>query len=140
MNALSPQLQLLINVEMEQKKLQLEVKENKQEIQNMRDVISLDTTSWRDDTKNLIVKMVQANGGNSYINIFRRESYGLLNKRLGVDIKTRLTNMRRRMAEDGICKSKRGKLNYLDVIAKDKKLIEGYVAIVKEMAVKYGVA
>ena len=31
------------------------------------------------------------------------------------------------------------RLNKLDVIADDKKLIEIYVAIVKEMAVKHGV-
>ena len=36
-------------------------------------------------------------------------------------------------------KTKIDELNYLDVIADDKKLIEGYVAIVKEIAVKYGV-
>ena len=44
------------------------------------------------------------------------------------------------MADEGVCKSKRDKLNYLDVIARDSRLIEGYVAIVKELAIKYGVA
>ena len=42
------------------------------------------------------------------------------------------------MADEGVCKSKRDKLNRVDVIADDKKLIEIYVAIVKETAVKYG--
>lgn len=36
-----------------------------------------------------------------------------------------------------VCKSKRDKLTVLDVIADDKKLIEGYLAIVKEMSIKY---
>ena len=44
------------------------------------------------------------------------------------------------MADEGVCKSKRDKLNYINVIEDDKKLIEGYVAIVKELAIKYGVA
>ena len=44
------------------------------------------------------------------------------------------------MADEGVCKSKRDKLNYVDVITDDKKLIEGYVAIVKELSIKYGVA
>ncbi|WP_406543212.1 hypothetical protein [Clostridium ljungdahlii] len=57
---------------------------------------------------------------------------------MGVDVKTRLTNKRRRMADEGICKSKRDKLTILDVIQDDKKLIEGYVAIIKEMAIKSG--
>ncbi|CUH95912.1 hypothetical protein P22_1998 [Propionispora sp. 2/2-37] len=62
----------------------------------------------------------------------------MLNDRLGVNLESRLTNKRRRMAEEGVCKSKRDKLNPLDVIAEDKKLIEGYVAIAKDMAIKYG--
>jgi hypothetical protein len=42
------------------------------------------------------------------------------------------------MADEGICKSSRDKLNVIDVIAEDKKLIEGYTAIIKEMTIKYG--
>lgn len=42
------------------------------------------------------------------------------------------------MADEGVCKSARDKLTKVDVIADDKKLIEIYLAIVKEMAVKYG--
>ena len=47
--------------------------------------------------------------------------------------------MRRRMADEGVCKSKRDKMNKVDVVASDKKLIEGYIIIVKEMAIRYGV-
>lgn len=47
--------------------------------------------------------------------------------------------MRRRMAEEGTSKSKRDKTTKVDVIAADKKLIEGYLIIIKEMAIKYGV-
>jgi anti-repressor protein len=43
------------------------------------------------------------------------------------------------MADEGVCKSKRDKLTYVDIIAEDKVLIELYVAIIKEMAIKYGV-
>jgi hypothetical protein len=132
-NNLSPQLQLLINMELEQKKI-------KEELQGIRDVITLDTTSWRNDSKGLIVKIAQAKGGYDYIKEVNTEVYRLLDKRMGVDVKTRLTNKRRRMADEGVCKSKRDKLNCLDVIAEDKKLIEGYVAIIKEMAIKNGVS
>ena len=43
------------------------------------------------------------------------------------------------MALNGASKSKIDSLNHLDAIADDKKLIEGYIAIIKEMAIKYGV-
>lgn len=140
LNGLSPQLQLLINLELKQKELETAIVENKQEIQDMRDVISLDTTSWRKDTSALISKIAQSLGGYEHIKNIREESYKLLDQRMSVALGVRLTNKRRRMADEGVCKSKRDKLNYLDIIADDKKLIEGYTAIIKEMSIKYGVA
>lgn len=114
--------------------------EVKQEVQAMRDVITLNPNSWRADTTKLINAIAQQLGGFDHIKDVREESYKLLNKRYGVDVKTRLTNKRRRMADEGVCKSRRDRLTVLDVIADDKKLIEGYVAIVKEMAIKYKAA
>lgn len=113
--------------------------EAKAEVKNIKDVVSLDTTSWRSETQNLIAKIARKQGDLGLIKDFRSESYELLNKRFGVSLETRLTNKRRRMAEEGVSKSKRDKLNNLDVIAEDKKLIEGYVVIVKDMAIKYGI-
>lgn len=113
--------------------------EAKEEAQAIKEVVSLDTTSWRSETQSLIAKIARNQGGFEHINLLKSESYELLNKRFGVNLEIRLTNRRRRMAEEGVSKSKRDKLNYLDVIAEDKKLIEGYVAIVKDMAIKYGI-
>ncbi|MDB8805047.1 ORF6N domain-containing protein [Romboutsia sp. 1001216sp1] len=143
---LSPQLQLLINMELEQKKLRQQINEvnhnalaAKAEIKEIRQVVSLDTTNWRSETRTLIAKIARKQGDLKYIRDFTNESYELLNKRFGVNLDVRLTNKRRRMAEEGVSKSKRDNLNNLDVIAEDKKLIEGYVAIVKDMAIKYGI-
>lgn len=119
-------------------KLALEAKE---EIQGIRDTVVMDTTEWRTNTTNLINKIATYRGGTH--NIYqetRQEIYQLLDKRFAVNLEQRLINKRRRMADEGICKSKRDKLTKVDVIAEDKKLIEGYVQIVKEMAIKYGVA
>jgi len=137
---LSPQLQLLINMELKQAELETAITENKQEIQDMRDVIKLDTTSWRKDTAQLISKIALNFGGFEHIKNIREESYKLLDERMGVSLSTRLTNKRRRMADEGVSKSKRDNLNCLDIIAEDKKLIEGYVAIIKDMAIKYKAA
>ena len=106
----------------------------------IKEVVALDTTSWKTDSTDLINKIATFRGGTH--NIYqetRREAYELLSRRMGVNLEQRLTNKRRRMADEGVCKSRREKLNKLDVIADDKKLIEGYIAIVKEMAIKYGV-
>ncbi|CRZ34618.1 anti-repressor protein [Herbinix hemicellulosilytica] len=110
-----------------------------EKIESIRDVISLDTTSWRDDTSAILKRIGMKYGGGEAYSQARVESYELLNKRMGVDLHTRLNNKKKRMAEMGIPKSKIDKLTYVDIIAEDKKLIEGYTAIVKEMAIKYGV-
>lgn len=109
-------------------------------IDSIGDIIALDTRSWREDAHRLIIRIAQKQGGNDYIHDVNAEIYKLIDKRGGKALETRLTNKRRRMAEEGVCKSKRDKLNKVDVIAEDKVLIELYIAIVKEMAVKYGVA
>nr|DAG05026.1 MAG TPA: antirepressor protein [Siphoviridae sp. ctuy39] len=137
---LSPQLQVMINLEIEQKRQAEKLEHVESRIESIREVVAIDTTSWRDDTGRILRKIGMECGDNKSYQDVRAESYQLLEKRMGVNVKQRLTNKRRRMADEGVCKSKRDKLNYLDVIADDKKLIEGYTAIVKELAIKYGVA
>lgn len=112
----------------------------KEEVKTIKEVVSLNPTNWRPDTQQLIARIAKEQGGFEHINMIRRESYELLNKRFGVDLHRRLINKRRKMAEEGISESKREKVNNLDVIQDDKKLIEGYVTIVKDMALKYGIS
>ena len=77
-------------------------------------------------------------GGYEHLSVIREESYNLLEQRYGVALSIRLTNKKKTLALNGVCKSKIDKLNKLDAIADDKKLIEGYISIAKEMAIKYG--
>lgn len=113
--------------------------ETKEEVQAIRDIMVLNHNSWRKDSSSLINKIALAAGGYEHIKAIREQSYKLLEQRMGVQLSIRLTNKRRRMADEGVCKSKRDKLTILDVITEDKKLIEGYIAIVKDMAIKSGV-
>jgi len=136
---LSPQLQLLINIEMEQKRQSQEIVAVNQRIDGIKDVVSLNTQSWREDARKLIARIAQTLGSNGYIQNVTAEIYDLVEQRGGFNLQARLTNKRRRMADEGVCKSTRDRLSKVDVIAEDKKLIEIYVAIVKEMAIKYGV-
>lgn len=136
---LSPQLQLLINIETQQKQQQKEIDNVNTRLDNMVDVISLDKNSWRKDSQHLISKISTKIGGFECMKNVYQEVFQLVEERAGVALGTRLTNKRNRMAGEGVCKSKRDKLTKIDIIAEDKKLIEIYVAIVKEMAIKYGV-
>ena len=108
--------------------------------EHLRGHRSLDKTAWRKDSEHLINKIARATGeGYGGIRLVYEEIYRSIESRAGVSLNTRLTNKRNRMAGEGVCKSKRDKLTRIDIIAEDKKLIEIYVAIVKELAVKYGV-
>lgn len=144
---LSPQLQVLIQMETRQKQIEARQAEQatalaglEQKIQNTCEVIALDKTAWRKDSEHLINKIARATGdGYGGIRLLYEEIYRSIESRAGVSLNTRLTNKRNRMAGEDVCKSKRDKLTRIDIIAEDKKLIEIYVAIVKELAVKYGV-
>lgn len=136
---LSPTLRAMIDLELRQNEQERAIEEVNQRLDNLGDVIALSPNSWRPDARTLINRIAQTMGGNDFIRDVQAEIFKLVDERAGVSLETRLINKRRRMADEGVCKSKRDKLNKVDVISEDKKLIEIYVAIVKEMAIKYGV-
>lgn len=151
---LSPELQMFKQIFDSVAKQQLEAKETKrialtadskaeeakEEIQGIRDIVAINSTNWRKDTSTLISKIALKLGGYENINLLREESYKILEERGRTRLSVKLTNKRRRMADEGVCKSKRDKLNKLDVIGEDSRLLEIYLAVVKDMAIKYGVA
>lgn len=136
----SPLLQLLMNMEIQHKEMGHKLEATNQRIDSIRDVVSLDTKSWRSDTKPLIAKVAMDWGGIDFMSEVYTHIYSLLEDRASVNLNARLTNKRRRMAEEGVSKSKRNAVSTLDVIADDKKLIAIYVAIVKEVAISAGVS
>lgn len=136
---LSPQLQCLINLERKQQEHDKAIAAVNKQLEDIRDVVTLNPNSWREDTRRLISKIATAQGGFDHIRDVNAEIYNLVDARGKVSLATRLTNKRRRMADEGVCESKRKKLTKVDVIADDPKLIEIYSAVVKDMAVKNGV-
>ncbi len=150
---LSPELQMLnqmfkamANNELETKEAKRialtadsKAEEAKEEIQGIRDIVAINSTNWRKETSTLISRIALKLGGYENINLLREESYKILEERGRTRLSVKLTNKRRRMADEGVCKSKRDKLNKLDVIGEDSRLLEIYLAVVKDMAIKYGV-
>ena len=106
----------------------------------VRDIVALCANGWRQDSAHLINRIAERLGGAEHISEVRKESYKFLNERMHADVAARLRNLKRKAAEEGMCKSKRDKLNYLDVIGQDPRLIEGYTIVIKDMAIRYGVA
>jgi hypothetical protein len=118
-----------------------EAAEVKNEVQAIRDVVSINPNSWKAEINNLLNKLAKQRGGTSeaYREV-RDESYKLLNERAAAKLEIRLTNRKRKVLEETGSKSKADKVTKLDVIGEDKRLTEVYIAIVKDMAIKYKVA
>lgn len=125
---LSPQLQFLIQLEKKQNRLE-------RRIDSMCETMQVRGTNWRRATHSLINRIASASG------IEQRELYIViydeLECRAGVDLDRRLTNLQDRLYDRGVSESRISRLNYIDIIAEDRKLIEIYIAIVKETAIKY---
>lgn len=136
---LSPELQFMNSVVQSLAKQELETKRIETKVDNITEIVALNSTDWRKDSRTLINKMAKTQGGYEAYREVQSDIYQELDRRAGSSLKTRVTNKRRRMADEGASKSRRDKLSKLDVIAEDKRLLEIYLAIVKESAVKYGV-
>lgn len=142
---LSPELQLFKSIwdnaarmELEQKRQAAKLEEVDRKVDGIREVVALNPNSWREDCRKLLARIARIRGGGEAYKEVNAECFKLVDERAGASLETRLTNKRRRMADEGVCKSRRDRLTKVDVISDDKKLIEIYTAIVKEMAVKYG--
>ena len=102
---------------------------------NITEVLSLNNKNWRDEVNNIINTIAKNNGG-TYKQT-RRESYSRLETRAKCDLERRLINKFERLKKQGVPKRTINTLNYLDVIADDARLIEIYLAVVKEMAIAH---
>ena len=136
---LSPELQMFQGLFTAVANQELATKRVETKLDNISEVVALNTLDWRKDANNLINKVVRVQGGGEAHKTVRSEIYKEVERRAGANLQIRLTNLRRRMADEGICKSKRDKLNFVDVIDGEKKLVEIYVAVVKDFAIKHKV-
>lgn len=137
---LSPELQMFNLLGEALAKQERATKEIKQEVQEIRDVVALNTTDWRKNSNILINQVAKERGGFEAFRDVRSEIYGAVERRGKCLLNTRLLNKRRRMAEEGVNKSKRDKLSKLDVIGDDAKLVEIYLAVVKDFAINAGIS
>lgn len=159
MSQLSPSLQAfgqlfqsMAQMEINQNKIQsqlnqvnhhaLEAKSTAEQVtkqmEAVKDAMLLDHDSWRKECTALINKIAQARG-NDYSGA-HREAYQLTEQRGRADLKRRVINKQDRLRREGLSKSKVDAVKTIDVIAEDTRLKEIYIAVVKEMAIKYGVA
>lgn len=136
---LSPDLQMFKKIFDNAARNELELKRVDQKLDNITEIVSLNTTEWRKTAQSLIHKMAKTEGGFGAYQQIQGDIYKEVDARAGSNLKTRLTNLRQRMALNGSCKSAIDRLNRLDVIDADKRLKQIYMAVVKDFAIKYKV-
>lgn len=136
---LSPELQFMNSVVQSLAKQELETKRVETKVDHITEIVALNTTDWRREARRLIRKMAKTQGGFDAYQEIQSEIYQELDRRACSDVERRLVNLRNRMAGEGASKSKLKKTNKLDVIGNEKRLLEIYLAVVKEFAIKYGV-
>lgn len=134
-SSLSPELQFMNSVVQSLAKQEMATKQLSNKLDNITEIVALNTTDWRKDCRALI----KTQGGFGAYQEIQGAIYEEVDRRAGSSLNTRLTNLRRRAAEEGVSKSKRDKMNKLDVIEMDKRLKEIYLAVVKDFAIRYGV-
>jgi anti-repressor protein len=135
---LPPELQMFKQLFDSVAKTHLQIEKVNNQVQEIREVIAINPgQDWRSKTNKLMQKIGYKL---SDYEAPKTEVYKALEKRAGCLLERRLDNLMTRALRNGMTPSKVKQLNYLDVIADDRKLIEIYTSIVKEKAIKHGVA
>lgn len=116
------------------------IDETNKRIDGIKDVVSLSTSNWREDSRKLIIKAANQIGGVAEIGKIYNDIYKIVEMKAGCNLSVRRENMKRRMIEQGLNPSKIKAVSNMDAIAGDRKLIEIFMATVKDAAIMYGVA
>ncbi|MDL2318209.1 Rha family transcriptional regulator [Eubacteriales bacterium OttesenSCG-928-A19] len=133
------QAQALVDIEKKQQAQQEALDAVNKRVDSIGDIISLNPQAWREEAQRMVTRIAKKIGGHGHIQDVYAEIYDLMLHRFGFDLKRRLNNKRAKMAMEGANKTQQQKVTRIDVIAEDKKMIEAYLTLIKEMAIKYGV-
>ncbi len=96
--------------------------------------------NWRSSTRDLISKIARKIGMMGAYRSVNAECYNQLCLRAGVSLERRLSNKRKRLIKAGATMEQVRNISMLDIIGEDRALIEIYLMVVKEMAIRNGIA
>lgn len=143
---LSPELQMMNQMFQAVAKNELETKEAKQmaaeanqSVSNISNIVSMTNVGWREKVKVILRKIARKwTGIDPYRSVIQL-SYERFERRAGCRLEIRLNNRKERAIAQGMSKSYVQKINKLDVISEEKRLVEIYIQVVKEMAIEFKV-
>lgn len=135
-NELSPELKMFNQIFQTVAANELENKKLNHKVDNIAEIVSLNTTDWRKTSQSIIRKIALAQGGYGAYKEVASDAYAETDRRAGANLKIRLTNLKKNRLANGMSRSKVDKTNKLDVIDGDKRLKEIYMSVVKDFAIK----
>ena len=136
---LSPELQMFQGIFQAVAKQELATKQLETKIDNISEIVRMDTSDWRKNANRVLRSIAIKQGGFDKYKEIGTESYQMLEMRARCNLDIRLENRKKNMVVQGIGKSTVKRFNKMDVIAEDARLTEIYLSVIKDMAIKYDV-
>lgn len=141
---LSPELQLMNQMVQTLAKQEVETQEAKRlateantKVENVSNIVSITSVGWREKVTVILRKIAKNWTGVDPYRSAAQLSYERFEKRAGCKLELRLNNRKERAVAQGMSKSYVSKINKLDVITEEKRLVEIYIQVVKEMAIEF---
>lgn len=133
LEGLSPQLQLLIQMERSMKELESRQQDTEHALTTIKETFLQRDEDWRKKINGLMKGASYRMGGN--YQELRNRSYAILEERARCDLDKRLRNLVERLEASGATKTQLRNTSRMDVIEADTRLKEIYTTVVKEISI-----
>ena len=140
LSELSPELRCLIRLEQQQKQQAQELVRLNQKLDQLQGTGAFGTGGWRRESARIIARIAQARGGAQHVPIVYQAAYTLLEEREHCSLTARLEALRSKQRQQGMSKTRAGRLTKMDAIAASPESVERWMKILHEMEARYGIA
>ena len=137
LSELSPELRCLIRLEQQQKQQAQELVRLNQKLDQLQGTGAFGTGGWRRESARIIAHIAQARGGAQYGPIVYQAAYTLLEEREHCSLTARLEALRNEQRQQGMSKTRAGRLTKMDAIAASPESVERWLKILHEMEARY---
>lgn len=109
-------------------------------MQMIYDLENVNTNNWRTHIRpliNEIAKYIPVLDNSERFSVAWNEGYRRLEQKFNINLELRKVNKQERLRKVGATQKVIKKVNYLDIIGEDKRLIECYISILRNMIIEY---
>lgn len=133
----SPELRCLIRLEQRQKQQAQELVRLNQKLDQLQGTGAFGTGGWRRESARIIARIAQARGGAQHGPNVYQAAYTLLEEREHCSLTARLEALRSKQRQQGMSKTRAGRLTKMDAIAASPESVEHWLKILHEMEARY---